>query len=193
VSSAEDMAEHELAKAEKMLEEYELYYDFDSIPDISSAKAEEYQSKIFNSMATQYEKTTLRKYLFVRKFKTEYRTHELVAYGWNKQKMKLTDAIQARSKLFADIAELNGFSGLPKDLTKVKLTDELLDKIFATFTFRSLTKKSKLTKILFNVYTDFFGDVYKSVQLTQGHFTYMRSEPDAAYVEFAAEALRTNL
>jgi hypothetical protein len=173
VTSEEDMYEHQIEKVKKLLEEHGAYFDYDSIPNISNTVAEQYQQKIFQACATQMEKVTLAKHMFVGRFRKEFRDHKEVANAWNWQKIKFTESIAAKNPLFMQIAKDNNLSGLPTDLTKVKLSDEMIARIFAEFTFRSLTPKSSHSKILFNIYNDFYGPIYKSVEKTKGNWAYV--------------------
>jgi hypothetical protein len=58
--------------------------------------------------------------------------------------------------LFRKIADYNKFELFPKDITKVKLSTELLDQIFAEFLFKNLSKASSSKKILKEIYNTFF-------------------------------------
>jgi hypothetical protein len=151
--------------------------------------AEAYQMKIFDTTATQLEKITLTKYLFVTKFRKDMRNDKLVANAWTWQRIKLTDAIYSSRSLFTEIAEHNGFVGLP-DLVKVKLSPELIERIFSEFTFRSLTRKSSIPKILFNIYNDHFGPIYKSVEISPGNRVYMLDDGIQEYYKFCLPAMQ---
>jgi hypothetical protein len=189
VANAEDMYEHQIEKVRKLLDEHAMFYDFSSIPDITFETAEAYQMKIFDTTATQLEKITLTKYLFVTKFRKDMRNDKLVANAWNWQRIKLTDAIYSSRSLFTEIAEHNGFVGLP-DLVKVKLSPELIERIFSEFTFRSLTRKSSIPKILFNIYNDHFGPIYKSVEISPGNRVYMLDDGIQEYYKFCLPAMQ---
>lgn len=173
ITSEEDMYEHQIEKVKKLLEDHGAYFDYDSIPNISNTVAEQYQQKIFQACATQLEKVTLAKHMFVGRFRKEFRDHKEVANAWNGQKIKLTESIAAKNPLFMQIAQDNNLSGLPTDLTKVKLSNEIIARIFAEFTFRSLTPKSSHSKILANIYNDYYGPIYKSVEKTKGNWSYV--------------------
>ena len=189
IASDADMYEHQIEKVKQLLDDHSCYYDFSSIPDIGFNQAEEYQMKIFTSTATQLEKITLAKYLFTNKFRKDMRSSPEVAAAWNSQRIKMTDGVYAGRGIFDEIAEHNNISGLPEDLTKIKLSPELLDKIFTKFSFRSLTRTSSVSKIMFNIYNDHFGPIYKSVEVSKGNRVYALDDGAQEYYKFCVPAM----
>lgn len=146
--------EHEIVEK---LNEHRLGYSYEDLEELDLHGADVIQEKVFQQCASIYEKMQLQKYFFNLQFleKTED-----VARAWDAKLFffikQVGYMIVHQECLFRKIGEFNKFELFPKDITKVKLNDALLDQIFTEFRFKHLSKASSSKKILKEIYNTFF-------------------------------------
>ena len=101
------------------------------------------------------------------KISNKSNTHEMLKCGWNNRydyffdKMCLFDSNNKKIEriIFDDIKEFNGWHSIfpsNEELNKVKLDDEIREKIFQKFHFVNLVKTSHANFIITHIYNSFF-------------------------------------
>ena len=140
---------------------------FDDIPDIIDSRAEQerLESAINNQESTMMDKLTLQKYYYMNKFKTSVLKDEenalIIAEIWDEKLThffdKLIDLVEIENSVFKDIQRENEWENVipPENFVtgrnQVKMSSELLNKIFSQYTFRHLTKLSGKNMIFKNI------------------------------------------
>jgi hypothetical protein len=144
----------------KLFEDVELDYTYDTIKNIDThSTLELIQQKIYNMEASMYDKITIKKYYYQKQFKDN--KHNLLAFGWDKNYIgflkKIHQLLQDENNIYEKIREFNNWESIipeDKELEKVKLNDQLIDRIFEENTFKDLTKKSSHINIIKNIYNN---------------------------------------
>jgi hypothetical protein len=196
--------------------EYDTTHSYMNLPDIDKERFNEINQLIISRNATQEEKLTHQKHIFKSQFTTDWdvddesnETHDhydemqsrisrwtdMVTYGWDNQLIKCASKIREMTfkptSIFNRIAQENGFTGFPEDLTDLKLSTELRDEIFRRFKFKHLRITSGVSAILKNIYIAEFGSIYKSVNITKtATKTVLSSSTLNEYFAFVSSTIR---
>ena len=153
---------------DKLLEaNIDMGFSYDTIEDIVELYKEDIEQFIFKQEATMYQKVCLQKYYFKRLFKDEALT-ETIAYTdalkfiWDSKYTTLVKQVRKvlndKENLFVKIMEANKLDSIfGFNPTKMKLTPELIDRIFTEFTFKFISKSSSHNKIIKEIYNNYFG------------------------------------
>lgn len=147
--------EHEI---DAKLQEHGIVYYYHDLTELDLQGADQIQEKVFQECATVYEKMQLHKYFFQLQFLEK---NEDVARAWDGKLFTFIKQVGYmiihEECIFRKIATFNQFDLFPKDITKVKLNEALLDQIFAEFRFKHLSRASSSKQILKEIYNTFFG------------------------------------
>ena len=169
----EHFAASEAAEMRRLLEEHKTCFVYAGLEDITSEQAEEIVKSTFSATATMRDKHLASRHFFQKNFRAQRRSDPIVEQLWNDQQLKFVATViktrqEGASNIYNQIAEHNGFVGFPEDLYKVKLSKDLLDRIFGThdttqlFDFHSrFNRLSKPSLLLFHIYNEGFGVIYK--------------------------------
>jgi len=152
-----------------LFEDCNLYYGYSDIPDIDYNKLTVLESKICLQTATTEDKAMIKKYYYKRQF--ENIDENELEFGWNERFNfffeKLSDLIHNENNIYNKISEFNSWDSIfpsDKEFNKVKLNDELIDRIFTEYHFKDLKKNSTAKSIVKHIYNAFFNkNVIKSV------------------------------
>lgn len=148
-----------LQKQIKELLNAECGFKYENIEDIHQSWSEIIQQRMFNQEATMTDKMELKKYFFKLDFSKETPEEDL-ARIWDGNLLFFFERLgQLKSNpnnLFNKLKELNNWNTLfPSNLTKAKMSPEIIDEIFKEFDFKYITKdshKNKIFKEIFNTY-----------------------------------------
>jgi hypothetical protein len=146
----------------ELFNDVELGYSYDTIKVVSNAEKELIQQKIYKMEATMDDKLIIKKYYYQKQFKN-IALNEL-SIGWDKHYIKfftkMSEIIQDDNNIFNKVRDFNNWGSIfPSDneINKVKLNDELVDRIFENFFFKDLTKNSTHKNIVKNMYNTNLG------------------------------------
>ena len=188
----------------ELLEQHELGFSYDTIPDISSGSAEHLQQLCFAQEATMLDKMQLQKYFFKMEFtektfstasECSLTNHETIAEVWDRHYLfffnQLKYVLSTPTCVFNKIMELNKLESIfPVDIKKTKLSPEIIEQIFTEFSFKIITKTSSPYKILKEIYNVYFGKhVVATTFGTDKNVKYEVDEYYRGYYEFAKEYL----
>lgn len=144
----------------KLFEDVNLDYTYNTIQNIDKPSSiDTIQQKIYNMEASMNDKLIIKKYYYQRQFKDK--NHDLVSFGWDKNYIgfikKINKLFQDDDNIYNKIRDFNKWQSIiptNEELKKVKLNDELLDRIFDENKFKDLTKKSSSINIIKNIYNN---------------------------------------
>ena len=178
-----EFCEEQAEKLRAVLDEHATGYSYIGLADISEKEADDIKDRMFNGTATMIEKYTYTRFHFKLQFRLTPAVEAKVEEAWDAQWIRLTTQIREPS-LFDRIAALNSFEGFPSDLTKVKLSEALLDEIFDKFKFKFINRSSPTVSILHHIYNDFYGVIYTAGYESVKNATYNLVDGVAEYFSF---------
>ena len=163
IKFSNEVINKELDKTIKdLFDDVELGYSYESIKVVNNAEKELIQQKIYKMEATLDDKLIIKKYYYQKQFKN-IELNEL-SIGWDKHYInfftKMSEIIQDENNIFNKVRDFNNWACIfPSDseINKVKLNDELVDRIFENFFFKDLTKNSTHKNIVKNMYNTNLG------------------------------------
>jgi hypothetical protein len=181
------------AELQKMLAEQHISLRYYNIPNIDWSQAEYIEQSIFAQQATMLDKFSLNKYYFKKSFLDTADEDEL-AYIWNEKWIfffkQLPQILTTPNHIFNEIATLNKFPSLfPIDVKKVKLNDEIKQRIFKEFSFKYINSGSYTCKIIKEIYNTYFCNHIITTHFRDKHATYNVDETSHILFEFAKENL----
>lgn len=192
-----EIVEKELVE---LLRNQNLGMSYSAIFDIDKSQAEYIEEKCFSQEATMLEKYALNKFYFQKSF-LDTAEQDILAHIWDDKfsfffkrlsviLLNKGDGVY-KENLFNEIAKFNNFTRLfPTDVKKVKLNDELKQRIFKEFSFKFITASSSTTKIIKEIYNTYFGkNIITSFYGEDRHVGYNIDEDVYNYYEFAKENL----
>ena len=179
-----------------LFEESNMYYGYADIPDINESQLLVLQSKLCIQMATTEDKAKIKKYYYKRLF--DEIDEDDLEFGWNERYNtffeRLNKLIQNEEHLYFKIAEYNSWNSIfPSDeqINKVKLNDDLINRIFVEYTFKDLTKNSTAKVIIKHIYNEFFSkNVIKSKTKDKKNYSLYIDDDVHRMFEFGMENLR---
>ena len=158
-----DKANAELDKYFKTLfEDDNIYYGYNHIPNVSYEELGEIEQRICLQTATTEDKAIIKKYYYKKQFE---KVDEIaLATGWDNRYNfffeRVSELNHKENNIYSCIQNFNKWESIfPSDeqLNKVKLNDELIDRIFEEYHFKDLKKNSTPKSIIKNIYNAFFG------------------------------------
>ena len=140
----------------------EVGFSYANLQNIDYGYAEWIQQKMFAQTATMEEKILLQKFFFQMEFKNVEIENQMIEESWDNQFVfffaQLKKILSNKENLFNDIKEYNKFEAFfPLDIKKIKLNEDIIDKIFKQFDFKFITKGSHTSKIIKEIYNTYFG------------------------------------
>jgi hypothetical protein len=162
ISSDDDYIDRSLNKYfKKLFEDVNVIYSYDTISDVDHKEIAKLEQKIYDFEATTDDKTIINKYYFKKQFETL--DENILKDAWDNRFNFFFERVKQlkvnENNLFNTIRDFNKWSCVfPTDdqLNKVKLNNELIDRIFDEFHFRDLKKISKPKAIIKNIYNTFY-------------------------------------
>jgi hypothetical protein len=188
---------HELTSYfENLFEDSNLCYNYTNIPDVDSKQIHLLENKVCIQMATTQDKAIIKKYYFKWQFKNQ--NEELMEYAFDNRfdffLEKLSKLKHDEEHLYHKIAEYNSWNSIfPTDvqLNKVKLNDELIDRIFKEYSFKDLKKNSSAKVIIKHIYNEFFSKtVIKTNTKDKKHYKLYISEDVHIMYDFGINCLK---
>ena len=150
------------ASIKTLLDDAELGYSYETIKDISGDELKDLELKLINMNSTLDEKIMIKKYYYKCQFNSNLTSQEL-QIGWDENYIfffkQIKNLIIEPNNLFNKIKDFNKWSNIfPSDeeMNNTKLNDELIEQIFKEYYFKDLTKKSKTTNLIKNIYNNYF-------------------------------------
>ena len=144
-----------------LFEDANLYYGYSDIPDIDDRRLAGLETKLCLQTATTEDKAMIKKYYYKNQFKNI--DEEELEFGWDERFTyffeKLSVLIHDENNIYKKISEFNSWDSIfpsDKELNKVKLNEELLDRIFKEYHFKDLKKTSTAKSIIKHIYNAFF-------------------------------------
>ena len=179
-----------------LFEDCNLYYGYSNIPDINSNQLQLLESKLCLQTATTEDKACIKKFYYKKEFEKINETE--LEYGWNERFNfffeRLKDLIHNEDNIFQKVAEYNSWDGIfPSDelFNKVKLSDELIDRIFKEYHFKDLKKSSTSKAIVKHIYNTFFKKtVVKSKTKDKKNYTLTIDEKTLRMYDYGLTSLR---
>jgi len=165
IKFSNEVINKELDKTIKdLFDDVELGYSYDTIKNINNTELEIIQQRIYNMDATIDDKLTIKKYYYQKQFKNISLNE--ISIGWDKNYnnffKKMSQIIQEEDNIFNKVRDFNNWGSIiPTDdeLKKVKLNEDLLDRIFDEYFFKDLTKNSTHKNIIKNMYNTNLGKI----------------------------------
>jgi hypothetical protein len=179
---------------ENALNEQGIGMSYDSIQDIDFSVAEFIEEKCFAQQATMLDKYQLNKYYFKKAFANNTPEEEMQEI-WDENYIfffkRLATILKDENNLFNQIANLNKFNNLfPKDLKKIKLTQEIKDRIFKEFSFKFIGNSSANTKIAQEIYNTYFNKkIIRTTYDSNKHANFIVLDQVYKFYEFAKKYL----
>jgi hypothetical protein len=104
---------------------------------------------------------------------------------------RMASVFSKDNHLFNEIAVFNGLVQLfPTDVKKIKLNDDLKEKIFKEFSFKFITKMSATCKIMKEIYNLYFGKFIVNLNYDDNkHVKYETDEAVFEHYDFAKNHL----
>ena len=153
-----------------LFDEQEVGYTYDTIQDINASQSEDIQTLVCAQEATMYNKFQLKKYYFKLRFKdkTDTELNEIWNNNFEFFFLKLASIINDETSLFNKIKKHNELKTIfPVDVSKTKLTSQIIDEIFESFSFKYLNKNSSSKLILKEIYNNYFSKYIISTKLNK--------------------------
>jgi len=179
---------------QKALDEQGIAMSYQSIPDIDFSIAEYIEEKCFAQQATMLDKYQLNKYYFKRSFTDEIPEEELQII-WDANYFfffkRLANILKDENNLFNQIADLNKLNKLfPNEVKKIKLSQEIKDRIFKEFSFKFIGNSSATTKITQEIYNTYFNKKIITIHYDANkHANYLVDQSVYNFYEIAKEYL----
>jgi hypothetical protein len=179
-----------------LFDDCNVYYGYKDIPDVDSNRLQVLESKLCLQEATTEDKAMIKKYYFKRMFETQIESE--LEFGWNERFNfffeKISNLMDEPENLYNKISEFNKWESIfPSDdqLNKVKLNDELIERIFNEYHFKDLKKNSTAKCIIRNIYNAFFNkNVIKSKTKDKKNYTLYVDEKAIRMYEFGLQHLK---
>jgi hypothetical protein len=179
-----------------LFEDCNVYYGYNDIPDIDGNQLQVLESKLCLQEATTEDKAMIKKYYYIKLFENKIESE--LEFGWNERFNfffeKVSDMMDKPDNIYNKICELNSWDTIfPNDdqLNKVKLNDELIDRIFNEYHFKDLKKNSTPKCIIKNIYNAFFNkNVIKSKTKDKKNYSLYVDEKAIRMYEFAINNLK---
>lgn len=156
-----------------LLDNQNFGYKYKDIPDIDHSQLEQLQLVCFAQEATMIEKLSMRKYFYKTQFRGEAKTvyldisNDATAFeiAWDRDYLFFFEQLKYifthPDCLFNQIMKFNKLDPkkqiIPTNVTKTKLTKEILQLIFEQFCFKYIDKSSHPNKIITEIYNTYFG------------------------------------
>ena len=179
-----------------LFDDCNVYYGYKDIPDVDSNRLQVLESKLCLQEATTEDKAMIKKYYFKRMFEMQIESE--LEFGWNERFNfffeKISNLMDEPENLYNKISEFNKWDSIfPSDdqLNKVKLNDELIERIFNEYHFKDLKKNSTAKCIIRNIYNAFFNkNVIKSKTKDKKNYTLYVDEKAIRMYEFGLQHLK---
>ena len=167
------------ATIKTLFDDVELGYTYDTIKEINSSELEQLEQKVYNMDATIDDKITIKKYYYRKQFFDK--TAEEIQIGWDNRYFfffkRIKELKTEPDNIYNKIKEFNKWDSIfptDKEISKVKLNNELIDQIFNEYYFKDLHKKSYHTNIIKNIYNNFFSkQIIKSKCDKNNNYTFL--------------------
>jgi hypothetical protein len=185
-----------------MLEKGNANMTYANIPQISFEQMEELQVKCMNQIATMDDKFQLNKYFFRKQFirpdepeKKEFLELKLGEIWDEKYDVfirRLKTVITDEDNIFNEIAKNNEYTKIfPTEVKKLKLNEELRERIFKEFSFKFITKMSASSKITKEIYNLYFNKTIVNTEYDKNkHAIYSVDESVFELHDFVKEYMR---
>ncbi len=178
-----------------LFEDCNVYYGYNDIPDIDGNQLQVLESKLCLQEATTEDKAMIKKYYYKKLFEDPIETE--LQFGWDERFNfffeKMSHLIHNEDNIYNKIMEVNSWDSLfPNDelLNKVKLNDELIDRIFTEYHFKDLKKNSTAKCIIKNIYNAYFNkNVIKSKKVKTHYYFYVDEKVERMH-KFALNHLK---
>jgi hypothetical protein len=159
-----DKLEKDIEKSyKKLFEKYNFSYDYSKIENIGFKQIDELQNKVFTKTATMEEKLSLKKYFFNLNFRRDA-DREFLAEIWDAQQLPVFEKmtkLRNEDHFFHQIRKLNEWDTIfpPEEFEfdKIKINDSIKNDIFENMNFKWIGKQTATTKLMKEVYNEFWG------------------------------------
>lgn len=159
-----DKLEKDIEKSyKKLFEKYNFSYDYSKIENIGFKQIDELQNKVFTKTATMEEKLSLKKYFFNLNFRRDA-DRDFLAEIWDDQQLPVFEKmtkLRNEDHFFHQIQKLNEWDSIfPSeefDFEKIKINESIKDNIFENMNFKWIGKQTATTKLIKEVYNEFWG------------------------------------
>jgi len=155
-----------------------IFYDFDSINDVSAAELDDLEIKNYNKQLNYVDKLKIKKYYFKKIFKKDMPEDHLKCI-WNNNKIQLVDNIINvidNNNIIKKLQKNYKWNLLiPDELdNKFKLKKTDLKLIFDNVIFKDLKENSSHHLIIKNyINTIYRSEVIKPTKVSSGHYKYV--------------------
>jgi len=184
------------ATIKSLFDDVELGYTYDTIKEINSSELEQLEQKVYNMDATIDDKITIKKYYYRKQFFDK--TAEEIQIGWDNRYLfffkRIKELITEPDNIYNKIKNFNKWNSIfptDKEISKVKLNNELIDQIFKEYYFKDLHKKSYHTNIIKNIYNNFFNKtIIKSKCDNNNNYSFLIDDEVRELSAFACKNLK---